>query len=305
MTLVVLIADGGAEVGLGHLSRCSALAVALRQEGAVVRALGLGLQAPLQRYGVWWEAVDKPNPAGADAIVLDSYRATEELRASLASSAPLVAFADDDRELAEAALVVRSGAASGREGELAGMDYACLGPEYWSIPPRGARPDVERVLVATGAGDHTGAGPRLATLIKEAMPRREMTLVRGPYAPPVDVPEGVRTVSAPDGMFDLLVEADLVVSAAGQTMLEALAVGTPCIVLVTAENQRRQADELREIGALTVADTAEHTALAATELADDYEARRRQALLGPRMVDGQGATRTAEAVIRAASRRHA
>lgn len=297
MTLVVLIADGAAEAGLGHLSRCSALAAALRREGAAVRTLGLGLQAPLTRYGVLWQPTTGPDTTGADAIVLDSYRATQGLRASLASSAPLVAFADDDHELAEAALVVRSGASTGREGELAGLGYACLGPEYWSIPPRRARQDVERVLVATGAADYTGAGVQLAHLVMDALPGDEVTLVRGPYAPLAHIPDGVRIASAPESLFDMLAEAGLVVSAAGQTMLEALAVGTPCVALVTADNQRRQADELQRIGALTVTDTVERAAAAASALASDLNARNSQVRAGQHAVDGQGALRVAAAIL--------
>jgi spore coat polysaccharide biosynthesis predicted glycosyltransferase SpsG len=297
MTLVVLIADGGAEAGLGHLSRCSALALGLRREGAAVRTLSFGLQEPIERYGVSWEPAAEPDPAGADAIVIDSYRATEELRLELASSAPLVAFADDERELAEATLIVRSGAGSGREGELAGLDYACLGPEYWSVPPHRIRGHAERVLVATGAADHASVGLRLATRLRDTLPDGEVTLVRGPYAPPIDVPEGIRIVSAPDSLFGLLFEADIVVSAAGQTMLETLAVGTPCLALVTAENQRLQADDLQGIGTLTVIDTVEQATTAAGMLVGDLNAREAQARAGRRAIDGRGAMRVASAVL--------
>lgn len=304
MTLVVLIADGGPDAGLGHLSRCSALAVALRQQGASVRTLGLDLRAPLDRYGVWWEPVAQPYAADADAIVLDSYKSTAELRASLASNAPVVAFADEDGEVPGAALVVRSGAGSGREGELTGLAYACLGPEYWYVLPRPIRQEVELVLVATGAGDHSGIGPRLARELKSALPGADVVLVRGPHAPPIDVPQGVRTVWGLYTLFNVLVDTDMVVCAAGQTMLEALALGTPCVALVTAENQRRQAVELRDAGAAVLAESVEQAAAAAGAIAADFEARCRQADAGRRAVDGQGAMRVAAEVLGlAASRR--
>jgi spore coat polysaccharide biosynthesis predicted glycosyltransferase SpsG len=300
MTLVALIADGGPGAGLGHLSRCSALALALRGEGALVRALGLGLEAALERYGVGWEPADEPDAAGAAAIVIDSYRATEELRVRLASIAPLVAFVDDDRPVPEAALAIRSGPAesSRAERELAGPRYACLGPEFQSTPPHSPSTDVQRVLVTTGGGDHTGTGPSLANRLAKALPSAAVTLVRGPYAPPPDVLAGIRVAVAPDSLFDLLVEADLVVSAAGQTMLEALAVGTPCIALVTADNQARQADELRSSGALTVAGSVERAVTASRHLAADLGARRAQVRAGLAAVDGLGAMRTASAILR-------
>lgn len=302
MALIALIADGGADAGLGHISRCSALAVALERAGAKVRAVGLGLPAPLDRYGIRWQPVAEPDLAGADAVVLDSYRADSELRLRIASSAPLAVFADDDGAFSEAALVIRAGPATGRAGELAGLRYACLGPGYWSIRPRAPRRRAERVLVATGAADHADVGPGLATAVHALLPESEVVLVRGPYAPAVSGLDGVRVACSPETLLGLLVEADIVISAAGQTMIEALAVGTPCTAVITAENQRRQADELLQTGALTVATTVEQAARAAACLAEDYGARCAQASLGRRIVDGRGAVRTAEAVVRLVSR---
>lgn len=297
MTLVVLIADGGADAGLGHLSRSSALALALQRRGARIRTVGFGLDSPIRRYGIAWQPTTDPDPAGADVIVLDSYRVTDELGTRLASVAPVIAFVDDDRDLPEATLVIRSGSATGQEGELAGPPFSCLGPEFWSGISRRPASSVKRALVTTGGGDHTNVGPTLAYGIRHALPRTEVVLVRGPFAPPVDILDGIRTVSAPHGLFDLLVEADIAVSAAGQTMLEALAVGTPCVGLVTAENQARQATALQTIGAVTVARSVEEAASASCALAADFSVRRKQALAGQAAVDGQGALRVSNAIL--------
>jgi spore coat polysaccharide biosynthesis predicted glycosyltransferase SpsG len=297
MTLVVLIADGGPQAGLGHLSRCSALAVALQRQGAALRTLSLGLEEPLDRYGVRWEPVDEPHADGADVIVLDSYIIDAELRARLAANAPLVAFADDDGDITDATLTIRSGASSGRPNELAGLDYACLGPQFWSIQTPTTKERVERVLVATGAADHASASPRLAHGLGDALPGCGIAVVRGPYAPPADFLHGVRVVCTPESLFELLATADLVVTAAGQTMLEALAVGAPCVALVTAENQRRQASQLHDAGALTSVDTVEQAVSAASTLVDDFRARREQAIAGRQALDGRGAVRAADVVV--------
>ncbi len=302
MTLVALIADAGAEAGFGHLSRCSALASALRRRGASVRALGLGLRVPIERYGISWQPAVEPGVTGVAAVVIDSYRLGEELRTRLAELAPLIVFADDNRRLSDATLVIRSGSPSGGVEAFAGPRYACLGPEYWWGRSPRMSANVERVLVATGAGDHTGIGAVLASRVSGAIPGSEVTLVRGPYAPANSV-EGVRTIVAPDSMFGPLTKTDMLVSAAGQTMLESLAVGTPCVALVTAENQRRQAIELQKTGALSVATSVEKAVAVACSLAGDFDARREQARIGRRVVDGQGAMRVAAAVLELALRR--
>lgn len=304
MTLVVLAADGGPDAGLGHLSRCSGLARALRARGVSVRALGLGARAATERYGVNWRPVSEADASGASVIVIDSYSLDDRAWSRMGAIAPLVVFADDRHARPGAALVVRSGASTGQGKELAGTRYACVGPEFFSCPPRRVGRTVRRVLVASGGGDRGSVGPRLAESLGTALPRAHITLVRGPYADASDLTGSAQCVDAPKGLFDLLVSADIAVTSAGQTMLEVLAVGTPCVALITAENQRPQAVELQTSGALTLCDSVEQAVGAARALGNDFEARRARALAGPAAVDGRGALRVADAILELA-RSHA
>ena len=282
--MIAVVADGGPRVGLGHLGRSSAVAAALRARGLPVAALAYGAGAPITVDGIQWSPYSGP-PGGA--VVLDSYTMPAAERLALA---PLAVF-HDEGELPDAPLVIKSGPAVADARVLAGLRHAPLRPPYWGLPERRVRPSVERVLVTTGGGALVAAGLELAAAAREALPAASVALVRGPLAE-FEAPAGVEVIPAPSSLLDELRAADLVLSAAGQTALEAAATGAATIVLPLVPNQRANADALAAAGAAVVCALADAGGTLAA-VAADGERRAALALAGQRAVDGFGALRIA------------
>jgi UDP-2,4-diacetamido-2,4,6-trideoxy-beta-L-altropyranose hydrolase len=270
LTRVVLLADGGPEAGLGHVSRTAGLAAALRERGVEAETVVLDASEPVA-------AVDGLETA--DAIILDSYRVVP---ADLPGSAPLVVFHDFEEPPAGAALVI--GGTS--------FEHACLRPEFWNLPAREIGERVESVVVATGAGGVLGV--ELASAVRAALPAATVSLVRGPYAEG-DPPSGVDLIVAPTSLAEVLSAADVAVVGAGQTMLEAAAAGTPTIAVALVENQRRQAHRLAELGGVELSEPGA-VAEAVVVLAADQDRRRSLSARAQAVVDGQGARRVAALV---------
>lgn len=241
---------------MGHLARCTAVASALAERGAEVRCLGFGAEAPLELDGVVWEAIDEPQPAD----LIDSYSGRRDDFGARA------AFVDEGEPPPGVELVV------GPAG-LAPPEYACLRRPYWSPAERPAGEAVRRVLVSTGAA--TTAAP-LAAEVAAALPGAD---VRDPAGLPT--------------LRDELEACDLAVTGAGQTMLEALATGRPVVAMVTATNQRAQAEAVRDAVVLAEGDAPAKVA----ELAADLDRRQALAARGPQLVDGRGAHRVAEVLL--------
>jgi UDP-2,4-diacetamido-2,4,6-trideoxy-beta-L-altropyranose hydrolase len=137
----------------------------------------------------------------------------------------------------------------------------------------------------------------LAERLRDELTGAEIRLVRGPYAPAGRPPAGITLLDAPSELIGALADADLVVSGAGQTMLEALAVGTPCVAFVTADNQAESAAVLEAAGAVVVGRSADRVVELAAGIAHDFERRARQARVGRELVDGGGAARVASAIL--------
>jgi spore coat polysaccharide biosynthesis predicted glycosyltransferase SpsG len=277
--MIAMVADGGPRVGLGHLARSSAVAVGLQVRGVEVRAYAYGADAPRTVDGIEWVPYER-RPAGP--IVLDSYTLPA------AELAPLAVF-HDEGELPDAALVIKSGAAVPDPHVLAGLRHAPLRAPYWGLPERTVRESVQRVLVTTGGGALVAAGVQLAAVARDALPGASVALVRGPLAD-FEPPSGVEVVHAPASLLDELRAADVVVSAAGQTALEAAATGVATVALALAHNQRPQANALADAGAAVVCEPEQ---VGDTLRALDAARRAALAEAGQRAVDGFGALRIA------------
>jgi spore coat polysaccharide biosynthesis predicted glycosyltransferase SpsG len=91
-------------------------------------------------------------------------------------------------------------------------------------------------------------------------------------------------------LLDHLLAADIVITAAGQTALEAAATGAATVAIPFVDNQRRQAARLAEAGAAIAAEP--HGAVAAARKLD----RAALAQAGQAAIDGYGALRIAFAI---------
>jgi spore coat polysaccharide biosynthesis predicted glycosyltransferase SpsG len=301
-TTALLVADAGPGDGLGHLSRLSAIAVALRARGLETRCHVNGVSVPLERDGVGWAPwPPAAAPRDVDVVIVDSYRLEPD--SVVGSGVPLVVFHDHGDVRVETSLVISVAAPPSDEPpRLCGPRYAALRPSYWGLPPKEASGAVRSVLVTTGAGDHGGMGIELARGLVTQLPDADVTLVRGPNAPALRA-EGVRMLEAPESLFEHQLVADLVICGAGQTMLETAACGTPCIALVLAENQRGQVLRLASSGAAVTVDPADLEGTLAAIRTLDRDARRQLSRRAQQAVDGYGALRIAfhiEALLRRA-----
>jgi spore coat polysaccharide biosynthesis predicted glycosyltransferase SpsG len=226
--------------------------------------------------------------------VLDSY----ELDAAvLSAGVAVVAMHDYGTPIASASLVVSPAGVGERDGYLCGFRYVSLRPLFWGLPERVPREEVETVLVTAGGGRAAKGGAALATAARTALPDARVRLVvpsgtRGP--------DTVETLEAPASLLDALLECDLVVTAGGQTLLEALAAGAPCVAVSMVENQRRQTERLASEGAIVLAEP-EGVGPAVAALAADAERRCDLARKGQELVDGFGALRIAFHVERLAA----
>jgi spore coat polysaccharide biosynthesis predicted glycosyltransferase SpsG len=110
-------------------------------------------------------------------------------------------------------------------------------------------------------------------------------------------------VHAPASLREPLDRADVVITAAGQTAIEAAATGTPAIVTALVDNQRANARTLTRLGTAAPLDP-DAPAGAVGRLLDelaDPAVRGQMSRAAQSAVDGRGALRVAEAVARVAT----
>ena len=350
MKSIAFRTTAGKGIGFGHLRRCLTLAQELAARDfeprfwldgdaaalEVVRAAGYVPVAVSReaREPEWSRAqVARERP---EALVADSYALDEAYFHTLRPAVPLLVI-DDLADRALDADLVQNGAIDAATlpyrlgpGADQGPGMTCrtlFGPAYALLRPsfrdmrRGVpfRSTVERVLVTLGGADpagHTDAVVRhLLGVLSESV---VIEVVLGPLFGAAGTleaiaqahPGRVRLHRALPDLAPLMREADLAVSAGGQTTFELAAAGVPAVALELADNQRvllagfARAGTLLAIGKAAAPDMGTRLAEAAGHLCMDPALRRRMSEAGPALVDGRGAERVATALVEVVSRRY-
>jgi UDP-2,4-diacetamido-2,4,6-trideoxy-beta-L-altropyranose hydrolase len=336
----VFVTHGGAQIGLGHVKRCLALAKALSEEGDAVTFIvspdsttaQFVQSAGFSVFQRTWEhrPTTLSTAAGGpdvDTVVVDAYTArTEHFEALRSVASQLVVIDDTAQRPLPVDVVVNVGAGTERLRDiydvrehtrlLLGSCYALLDPVYEKAPVRSSRTRVERVLVTFGASVHADALRSAVAAIDAVLEGVHIGVVTGPFGAPGGVigaaTPGRNQVIDYGGLPELrpvMLDADLAVTGAGVTLSELAATATPAVMVQTESNQARNVAAFEKAGAAIFAGLAGAADLhakvlaAVTHLAGDAEHRTRLGAAGRRLIDGQGARRVARELMSLAAAR--
>lgn len=325
---VLVWVDAGPALGLGHLSRCLALADALGARGARCRfalapdAMALGwLRAAGQR-----DVLALPDPEraladvlqavrDADAVVVDVKRPLErhEVRALRGSTRVLV-IDNPGPGVDEADLVVAPFGTARDARWLVGAEWLPLRTP--TVRDAQAAADGRTVLVSMGGSDPGGLSAPVIDALGPIAPRLGVIAVVNPLAP-VWRDSTAATArwgfapampTEPGGLGAHLAVADLAVLAFGVTVYEAMASGVPSVVLCRTSGDVEHARVLENAGAVVSLGAhwkREDVTRAVTALVGDPARRGAMARAGRARVDGLGAARVAARLLDRTGRTHA
>lgn len=312
MTLLLLRADAGPGIGVGHLARCVALAeealargwrVALSGEtaGWLTDHLDLTVLPPADDLAAL--AVE----VGADVVLVDHYGLGE--LPGVRAVATLASLEDGSFGRRAADVVIDANLAPGERQEdgsgvvLRGPRYAPLRAEVRAARdarrPGGGTPP--RVVVVMGGGAAGAAvGAALAALRDTGLPMTVRAITAAEVAVPPTAPGQDFAVQGPvTGLPALFAEADLVVSAAGVTLLELCCIGVPAALVQLAANQSAGYAAAVRTGVVAGLGTTVDLANASDTLRDvllDADLRAALGSAARSTVDGWGARRILDAV---------
>lgn len=313
---LVLRADAGPGIGVGHLARCAAVAEEAVARGWTTTLVGTATNADwlLARFAELDVEV-RPDWTRADTVHIDHYGEITppdalivsmedgpfgRRRADIAVDANLTAATFTAADLAVGATHAAAADRDTARGAAArpddGTPRYLRGPAYAPLRAavRSARSQVEslnnptkerlRVVVAMGGGD-AGAHVDAAVVALAETGLDLDVLAVAPVRPSEIVGRASVTYTGPRADLPaLFASADLVVSAAGVTLLELCCIGVPTALVVIADNQRQGYAAALDLGvAVDLAD--------APDLLTDPAARARVAATAKRTVDGHGARR--------------
>ena len=152
---------------------------------------------------------------------------------------------------------------------LIGPMYALLRPEFinlreWSLRRR-SNGRIDRVLISFGGVDKDNfTGQMLASLAVDPLNYGiEFDVVMGASAQHIELvrtqsdelPLNISISQNVNDMADRMARADISIGAGGSTSWERCCMGLPTILLIMAENQKRAASSLEDVGAVIIANS--------------------------------------------------
>jgi UDP-2,4-diacetamido-2,4,6-trideoxy-beta-L-altropyranose hydrolase len=341
---ILIRADVSVAIGTGHVMRCLALAQAWRDAGgeaAFAMAESLpSINDRLRSEGIPLLQLNHPRGSRDDAretvelarsnqanwVVLDGYCFSAEYQRQVKDAGIRLLVVDDNGESSRyfADLVLNQNVHSKeamyekRENYtrlLLGSRYVLLRREFWSLQERAKEiPESGRkVLITMGGSDPNNVTAKVVSTLRlvEIKGLQARVLVGGGNLYTASLRDHalrdgaeIGIVTNPHSVTDLMLWADVAVSAAGSTCWEMCFLGVPAILIAVAENQMPGGRELarREIAVLLGATseiTPERIAGELQRVLCSKQQRENMSQRGRELVDGRGCERVLTAMLSA------
>ncbi len=272
--MIWLRADGGKEIGTGHIMRCLSVADALRERnekvcfltsddsaaaiitkrGHCCRILQSDYRRPEEEIGKLLSCLEREK----DGVFLaDSYFVTKKYLKKVREYMPTCYIDDLGRTDMDADLLINYNIFANRaqyDGAKESVAAFLLGPEYAPLRREfkrveySVRERAKRVFLTTGGSDkYDLAGKILREALScETTRKLEYCVVSGIYNEHLDGLKqlenafaNVKVFCNVDNIWELMRTCDIAVTAGGSTMYELCAVGIPIICFSFVDNQEK------------------------------------------------------------------
>jgi spore coat polysaccharide biosynthesis predicted glycosyltransferase SpsG/RimJ/RimL family protein N-acetyltransferase len=323
---VFIVTEGGKNIGLGHITRCTAIYQAL-QERAIQPIFIINCDESVQRQFEdssisfdWLNDTEKlfSYIEDADIVFVDSYFAGYDLYEKILSVAGIGVYFDDNVRIEYPKGFVVNGAIFAerlpypeRDGVryLLGTQYTPLRKEFWDVPEKSIRDTLETAMITFGGADIRNLTPKVLKLLVDTYPGLVKKVIIGKGFRNTTEVEAIKDhntelIYYPDAteMKKIMLESDIVISAGGQTLYELARIGVPTIAVAVADNQSANIRGWQEVGFVEYAGEGANGELAEKisrkiERLKDSNARQCKNKLGRKIVDGAGSLRIVKSVL--------
>ena len=259
---VFIITEGGKDIGFGHITRCLSLYQAFEERGIkpkfIVNADNnveyLLKQVNYQIFN-WLDEKSKlfEMLKDADIAVIDSYLADISLYNKIANLVKISVYIDDNKRLDYPKGIVVNGNIHAetlnypkKDGKiyLLGTKYTHLRKEFWEVPEKKIKDNIESIMVTFGGSDTKNLTPKILKFLNEKYSELKKNVIIGRAFQNIGeikkyTDKDTNLIYYPDAekMKKIMLESDIAISAGGQTLYELARTGVPTIGVCIAGNQ--------------------------------------------------------------------
>lgn len=272
---VLIITEGGKKNGFGHLARCVAIYQALKVRRFCPRLIVKGDSSVVEFLkGKNYERFDwERNKVrllsllkGKDIVIVDSYLADKDFYSQISCFARMPVYIDDNKRIEYPRGIILNNSIyadrlnySGKNNKryLLGPEYSLLRKEFWRCRKKTIRQKVSCLMLTLGGNDEKRIMPVILKLLIKNYPflKKKVIIGKGFNKQYINKLKKARDKNTsliyyPDAkrMREIMLESDIAISAAGQTLYELASLGTPTVALVVAKNQLNNAKGWQKTG---------------------------------------------------------
>ena len=325
---IVVLTEGGKNIGFGHITRCLAICQAFEYRGInpefvingddIVDTLLRG-----RKYRVFNWLKDKNKLfqiiKGSSIVIVDSYLADERFYKKVSHAVEIPVYIDDNKRIDYPKGIVVNGTIYAKELDypkkegityLLGSQYIPIRREFWDVCEKEIKSDVESVIVTFGGDDARDMTPRILKFLNEEYPDLMKKVIIGKSFSSRNIKKietlkckKVSLIYRPDAekMKKAMLESDIAITAGGQTLYELARIGVPTVGISIAENQLRNVEGWRRIGFLEYIGWHNDRNLIeklrnSMNYLDDKKLRKNKSEIGRKCINGKGSLKIAEAL---------
>lgn len=304
--------------GLGHLTRCLSLYHAFEEKNITPKMIINSDVVPREVLGRvnilqfnWLKNKNRLYKIleRADVVVMDSYLAGGDFYRTISRLAKVPVYFDDNKRLFYPSGIVINGALNAEELNypakddiryLLGRQFIPLRKEFWDVPKKKINEKIKTILVTFGGSDERNLTPKVLKYLSEYDPDLfKMIIVGSGFKNVKEIQKATdpktRLVHHPNGhaLKKAMLESDLAISAAGQTLYELLRIGVPPITVQVIENQANNIKGLTKAGAIAYAGSWEEEQTnqnirSLMKKLEDIRIREKMGAIGKKLIDANG-----------------
>ena len=325
---VLILTEGGKNIGFGHITRCMSLYEAFEERGIIPEIIVCGDDSVTELLkGKDYQILDWINRRNelfelidfSDVIVIDSYLADSSLYQRISTLAKMPVYMDDNKRLDyPKGIVVNGGILAEELGYpekdgliyLLGSRFSISRKTFWSDFRKEIKERIETIMFTFGGDDSRNMTPKMMKFLIENYQEvaKKVMIGRGFNNQNIEEIERLKDyktelVFYPDAekLKHVMAESDIAISAGGQTLYELARVGVPAIVIAVAENQLNNINGWQKIGCIEYAGWYNDKDLFGRigDILKDLNYKKRKAFsaIGRKIIEGKGEKRVVERVI--------
>lgn len=329
-------ADGGQDIGIGHIQRCLALSSQLKKKKAEIvfiikRNRVVKEKLVKERYNIielgsnlnleedLKSTLDIIKRFGLKTLITDSYKIDTHYLNEIKKNVDFLVSIDDLAEISFSSDIVinqniyaknlKYYSLTDETKFLLGPEYALLGEEFSNIKKRKISKEVKNILITLGGTDRFNLTPKILNILDKIEEQFKITVVIGPFFKNVreikDTVKKMRKIvnlidSSPD-MVELMLSSDLTITAGGITLYELACTGTPAIAFRVTENQLKNIKGMSKAGIIIDAGLANNFNKKdfkekVKNLLTNFSLQKVMSEKGQKLVDGRGSLRCANKI---------